>query len=89
MEIKTVADLIKEMGILTPTIILESLSKHGLNSYWDSVSFDDREAFKNYTWEQCVIAKEQQNEYAYYFWNRMFKRLVEQKTPIGEEHDEL
>jgi hypothetical protein len=88
MEAKSVTKLLKEADAsLAVDRIFDDLVQHGLKGIWLTISDDEKEAFKKFVWNKCSIAKEDKNEYAYYFWNRMGKRLVEGKLPIGEEHE--
>ena len=92
MEAKSVTNLLKEVEedkdcALAVDRIFDDLVQHGLSGVWTTISADEREAFKKFVWNKCSRAKEDKNEYAYYFWNRMAKRLVEGKLPIGEEHE--
>lgn len=90
MEAKSVTDLLKEIepdhGLAVDRIFAD-LVQHGLSGIWTTINADEKEAFTKFVWNKCKRCKEDKNEYAFYFWNRMAKRLVEGKLPIGEEQD--
>jgi hypothetical protein len=91
MEARSVSDLLRELDkdILYTKDIFEDFTKYGVsNSIWNAITVEQRNAFVSFVKTRCTEAKEQKSEYGYFFWNRMLKRLVEDKTPIGEEINE-
>jgi hypothetical protein len=74
---------------ITPEALLESLARgFRAKDIWPALSTEEKESFKQFVWTKCEAAKKSKDFYAYLFFNRMAKRLIEGKVPIGEEWDE-
>ena len=75
---------------VTPDALFNSLARgFRAQEVWPTLTTEEKESFKQFAWEKCEESKKNKNEYAYFFWNRIAKRLVEGKLPIGEEWNEV
>ena len=87
---KSVTQLLEEVAMtkncLSPDVLWENVSRLGIKeSVWMETTDIERGLFKQFVGNKINESKNEHVEYAYYFWSRILKRLVEGKTPIGME----
>lgn len=85
---KSALQVLRESAItnscVPPEVVWSNFLRSG-NEAWRQTTAMERDFVKQMVSYFMLESKAQNNEYAYYFYNRVFKNIIQGFLPIGEE----